>query len=134
MEQINGLYISKFILLLVVSLLLVGSAALCSAESSSTVPEVPVKGMVTLLELGADRCVPCKMMVPIMAELEKEYEGKAAILFIDVWKHYEQVDRFSLRAIPTQIFYAKNGEEALRHEGFMDKESIVAVLQKLGVE
>ena len=91
------------------------------------IPEVPVKGMVTMVDIGADKCIPCKMMAPIMKELEEEYKGKAAIIFIDVWKNREQGPRFGIRAIPTQIFYDKDGKEVQRHEGFMDKKSIVAV-------
>lgn len=30
------------------------------------VPSVPVKGMVTMLDLGATECIPCKMMAPIL--------------------------------------------------------------------
>lgn len=124
----------KYVLVVTVFAFLLGSTAMIrAAETSPLPPEIPVKGMVTLLELGASKCIPCKMMAPIIEELRQEYKGKAAILFIDVWKHHEQVDRFHLRAIPTQVFYAKNGEEAYRHEGFMDKESIVAILEKLGV-
>lgn len=108
----------------------------CSANEPSGVPDVPVKGKVTMVDVGAKECIPCKMMAPIMEELEKEYHdtGRAAILFIDVWKHRDQAQRFGLRVIPTQIFYDKDGREVMRHEGFMDKKTIVAVLQKLGVE
>ncbi|MCK8603666.1 thioredoxin family protein [Syntrophobacteraceae bacterium DRH4] len=105
-----------------------------AAVSSGGIPDVPVKGMVTMLDIGATECIPCKMMAPIMEELEKEYHGKAAIVFIDVWKHREQGPKYGIRAIPTQIFYDKEGKEVYRHEGFMDKESIVAELRKLGVE
>ena len=38
--------------------------------------DIPVKGMVTMLDLGATKCIPCKMMAPIMAKLEKAYEEK----------------------------------------------------------
>jgi len=105
-----------------------------AAVSSGAIPDVPVKGMVTMLDIGATECIPCKMMAPIMEELEKEYHGKAAIVFIDVWQHREQGPKYGIRAIPTQIFYDKEGKEVYRHEGFMDKESIVAELRKLGVE
>jgi thioredoxin 1 len=105
-----------------------------AAVSSGAIPEVPVKGMVTMLDVGATACIPCKMMAPIMEELEKEYQGRAAIIFIDVWEHREQGPRFGIRAIPTQIFYDKDGKEVYRHEGFMDKATIVAMLEKLGVE
>jgi thioredoxin 1 len=103
-------------------------------EGPLAIPEVPVKGTVTMLDIGADKCIPCKMMAPIMKELEEEYQGKAAIIFIDVWKHPEQAPKFRIRAIPTQIFYDKDGKEVQRHEGFMDKKAIVAVLEKLGVK
>ncbi|MCK8603764.1 thioredoxin family protein [Syntrophobacteraceae bacterium DRH4] len=125
----------KCILLMAVLTFLFGSTAMIfAAEESPLPPEVPVKGMVTMLDLGATKCIPCKMMAPIIEELKEEYKGKAAILFIDVWEHRDEVPKYNIQAIPTQIFYAKNGEEAYRHVGFMDKESIVAQLQKLGVE
>lgn len=119
---------------LVIASLCVSVHPILAVDAPAAIPEVPVKGMVTMLDIGADRCIPCKMMAPIMKELEEEYKGKAAILFIDVWKHRDQGPKFGIRAIPTQIFYDKDGREVLRHEGFMDKKSIVAVLERLGVK
>jgi len=95
---------------------------------------VPVKGMVTMIDLGADKCIPCKMMAPIIAKLEKEYEGRAAIVFIDVWKHNEQARRFGIRAIPTQIFYNENGREVFRHEGFFAEKEIRRQLTLMGIK
>jgi len=96
-------------------------------------PDVPVKGMVTMVDLGAKSCVPCKMMAPILTKLEKEYKGRAAIVFIDVRDAPEQAGRFGIRVIPTQIFYDKEGKEVLRHTGFMGEQAIVAQLKKMGV-
>jgi len=93
----------------------------------------PVKGMVTMIDLGADSCVPCKLMAPILKKLEKEYSGRAAIVFIDVWKYKDQAKRFGIRAIPTQIFFDKDGKELSRHVGFMSEKAIVAQLKKMGV-
>jgi thioredoxin 1 len=90
--------------------------------------------MVTLLDLGATKCIPCKMMAPILEELKREYQGKAAVVVIDVWQHMDQVEKYRIQAIPTQIFFDKEGNEVLRHVGFMDKKSIVQVLEKLGVK
>lgn len=104
-----------------------------SAHADQT-PSIPVPGTVTMVDLGAKSCIPCKMMAPILEELKKEYEGRAAILFIDVWKNNDAAKEFGIKAIPTQIFYDDQGREHMRHVGFMDKESIVAVLEKLGVE
>ena len=96
-------------------------------------PEIPVKDMVTMVDLGAKSCIPCKMMAPILEKLDKDYKGKAAILFIDVWKDPDQAKRFGIQTIPTQIFYDKQGNEVLRNSGFMSEEAIVTQLKKMGV-
>ena len=95
---------------------------------------VPQKGKITMIDLGAKKCIPCKMMAPIMAKLEKAYEGKADIVFIDVWENRQQGPRFKIRAIPTQIFFNEKGEEVYRHVGFLDEQSIVDQMTKMGVE
>ena len=85
------------------------------------------------MDVGAGACIPCKMMAPILEKLEKVYQGKAAIVFVDVWKNPVEAKRFNLQVIPTQIFYDKKGKEVYRHMGFMGEKDIVAVLNKLGV-
>ncbi len=105
-----------------------------AANESGVLPKVPSKGMVTMLELGADKCIPCKMMAPIIADLKIEYKGKVSILFIDVWKNRDQPKKYKLTAIPTQIFYNKEGREVFRHVGFFDKKSIVGKFKELGVQ
>jgi thioredoxin 1 len=74
------------------------------------------------------------MMAPILVKMEKKFEGKAAIVFIDVREHVEQARRFGIRVIPTQIFFDEDGKEKYRHVGFMDEKAIVNQLKKMGVE
>jgi thioredoxin 1 len=95
--------------------------------------EVPVKGMITMIDLGAHSCIPCKLMAPIIEKLKKEYDGRAAIVFIDVWKDPNQTQKYGLKAIPTQIFFNEKGEEVYRHLGFMNEAAIVEQLKKMGV-
>jgi thioredoxin 1 len=95
---------------------------------------LPVKGVVTMIDLGATNCVPCKMMAPILKKVEKDYEGRAVIAFIDVWQHHDQVARFGIRAIPTQVFYDPEGQEVYRHVGFMSEADIVSQLRRMGVQ
>ena len=95
--------------------------------------EIPVRGMATMVDLGANECIPCKMMVPVMQKVEKKYRGKAAVIFVDVWKNKEQAKRFGIRAIPTQIFFNKEGKEVQRHEGFMSEADIDRTFQEMGV-
>jgi thioredoxin 1 len=101
---------------------------------SQDISHEPVKGMVTMIDLGADQCVPCKMMAPILEKLKKDYEGKAAIIFIDVWKNIDPARRYGIRAIPTQIFFDADGREVHRHVGFMSEKDIVAQLTRMGVK
>ena len=96
--------------------------------------EVPVKGMVTMVDLGAKKCIPCKMMAPILEKLEKAYAGRAAVVFLDVWEDQKPAHRFSIRGIPTQIFFDKKGREVYRHEGFLGEEEIVRRFKEMGVK
>jgi thioredoxin 1 len=95
---------------------------------------VPVKDTVTMVDLGAHKCIPCKMMAPILKRLKEAYKGKAAIIFIDVWKDKSQAKRFGIRAIPTQIFFDKSGKEVYRHVGFMGEDAIINQFKKMGVD
>jgi len=95
---------------------------------------VPAKGRVTMIDLGAKKCIPCKMMSPILVKLTKAYKETADIVFIDVWENQEPAQRFKIRAIPTQIFFNEIGEEVYRHVGFLDEKSIVEQMNKMGVQ
>ena len=104
------------------------------AKDYSTGMKIPVKGVVTMLDIGAATCIPCKMMAPILEKLDKEYRGKAAIIFLDVRYHKETAISFGINGIPTQIFYDKNGKEVYRHLGYMSEAAIAAQFKKMGVE
>jgi len=108
--------------------------ALASEKPKDDLDELPVKGMVTMIDLGKKTCTQCKMMAPILERLEKEYRGKAAIVFINLLDYPEQQYKYKLKALPTQIFFDPAGEEVYRHVGFMSEEDIVAQLNKMGVE
>jgi len=123
-------------LFLALALACLGAGLALAAQGALPVPKlaspaVPVKGMVTMVDLGAKSCIPCKMMEPILVEMEKEYRGKAAVVFIDVREDYDAARKFGIRTIPTQIFYDKTGREVSRHEGFMDKKAISDKLNQL---
>ncbi len=126
----------SFVVALLIILLIGSAAPPCMAADfgAEAARVVPVPGMVTMVDLGAETCIPCKMMAPIIAQLQIDYAERAAIVFIDVKKNAEAIQTFGLKAIPTQIFYDKEGNEQFRHVGFMDKDSIVAILDKMGVK
>jgi len=87
-----------------------------------------------LIDLGADKCIPCKAMAPILEGLKTEYAGKMDVEFIDVWKNPEAGKAFGVEMIPTQIFYDEHGKELFRHTGFFGKEDILGKWKDLGVD
>lgn len=50
--------------------------------------------------------------------MQEAYKERAAIVFIDIWKHPEQGKKFNISTMPTHIFYDKDGKELYRHEVF----------------
>ena len=108
------------------------------AEAVQTVPEAaapaPSAALPRLVDLGADKCIPCKMMAPILEDLKATYAGQLQVEFIDVWKHPDASEPYGIRSIPTQIFYDAGGKELFRHEGFFPMEDILAKWKELGVE
>lgn len=91
---------------------------------------------VTFIELGSVNCIPCKMMQPIMEEIEKEYGEQVKVVFHDVWTEEGRpyAEKYGIRSIPTQVFLDTQGSEYFRHVGFFPKEEIVKVLRQKGVE
>ena len=87
-----------------------------------------------LLDLGAGKCIPCKMMAPILEEMKTNYVGKLEVEFIDVWKNPDAGKKYKVTVIPTQIFYDANGKELFRHIGFYSKDDILAKWKELGVD
>ena len=85
-----------------------------------------------LVDLGAGKCIPCKMMAPILGELRKEYEGRMEVVFIDVWENPDAATPYGIEVIPTQIFQDAEGKELFRHVGFLGKEDILAKWKELG--
>jgi thioredoxin 1 len=87
-----------------------------------------------LIDLGATKCIPCKMMAPILEELKKEYTGRMNVEFIDVWVNPDAGKPYGIEMIPTQIFFDASGKELFRHVGFFAKEDILAKWKELGVD
>jgi thioredoxin 1 len=109
--------------------------ALAAEAATPAATNAPAKAALPrLVDLGADKCIPCKMMAPVLKELTKEYEGRMTVEFIDVWKNPDAGKVHKINLIPTQIFFDAAGKELFRHEGFFSKKDILAKWKELGVE
>lgn len=114
-------------------------------------------GIPVIIDYGADSCIPCKEMAPVLEELHKNLAGKAIILFVDVWKTRNLAQGIPIQVIPTQIFFDATGKpfspaEELgipfnlynrkdtgehlftTHEGGLDKAQMLAILKAMGMQ
>jgi len=91
------------------------------------------KHLITFIELGADRCIPCKAMQPIMMEIAAEYRGKVQVVFYDVWKDPEPARKYGIQLIPTQVFIDGMGKEVFRHVGLFPKDEILKMFAEKGI-
>lgn len=114
---------------------ILSATALAAETTKPAATNAPAKAKLPrLVDLGADKCIPCKMMAPVLKELKKEYEGQMEVEFIDVWKDPDAGKPYKLKLIPTQIFFDVAGKELFRHEGFFAKKDILAKWKELGME
>jgi thioredoxin 1 len=87
-----------------------------------------------LLDFGRGKCIPCKAMAPILKELSEEYKDRVIVKIIEIDQESDLTRTNRIRLIPTQIFFDAKNQEVLRHEGFMGKDDIKKVFQKMGIQ
>ncbi len=110
------------------------SAAPAATNAVRVVSVPATANLPRLVDLGAGKCIPCKMMAPILEELKKTFAGKLDVQFIDVWVNPDEGPKYGIKIIPTQIFYDAGGKELFRHEGFFSREDILAKWKEFGVD
>ena len=114
-------------------------------------------GLPIIMDFGADSCIPCKEMAPVLKELNEELRGKAIVKFVDVWKYQELAQNYPISIIPTQIYidakgnpYTPKDADAMQmklysskdteehvftaHEGGMTKEQLINILKEMGMK
>jgi thioredoxin 1 len=119
--------------------------------------ELRSAGVPVVIDFGADSCIPCKEMAPVLVALHDELKGKAIIRFVDVWKYRELADGIPLQVIPTQVFFDAAGKPFTpsaklqiqltqysnrdtnehiftTHEGGITKEQLLAALDEMGMK
>jgi len=109
-----------------------------------------------IIDFGADSCIPCKEMAPVLKTLNAEMQGKAIIKFVDVWKNGDTAKDFPIQVIPTQVLinadgtpyvpsedlgikfdmysFKDTGEHAFTvHQGGLTEKEMRAILADMGV-
>lgn len=119
---------------LIAGIVIAKSQRTASPVPATTASAIPASAVPRMVDLGSVSCIPCKMMAPILKELETECAGRMTIEFIDVWQNPQAGRDYGINLIPTQIFYDAAGKELFRHEGFYSKEDILSKWKELGVD
>lgn len=81
-------------------------------------------GMV-LVDFYSDTCVPCRRMMPVLAEVESEAGGSFSAVKVNVATDGELADKYGVYAVPTFILF-KDGEEKSRQVGAVPKEELAS--------
>jgi thioredoxin 1 len=110
------------------------AAAGVGSGEAETPGIVGSNGLPVLMDLGADKCVPCKMMAPIIDEMRETFAGRLDVRFVDVWKDAAAAREHDVKVIPTQIFFDEHGKELFRHQGFFSREDMLEKWAELGYD
>ncbi len=84
--------------------------------------------MIKLLDFWASWCSPCKMMEPVIEELEKELAGKIEIEKINVDEKQEEASKYGVMSIPTYVGL-KDDKEIGRKIGVTSKQDLLELLK-----
>lgn len=99
-----------------------------------TLADMISKEMPTMVDFGAEWCPACKQMKPIVNQIEKEYKGRVMVIYIDVDQNKQITSDNNITAIPTQMFFDKDGKMVLRHVGVLQIDEVRDQLEKMGIK
>ncbi len=134
-KKTRYLFLTLFFFAISILILLFSYPPSFSQSSSDRFPkEIAKTSLPKLLDFGRGKCIPCKKMAPILQELSEEYKDRVIIKIIEIDQEPNLTRANRIRLIPTQIFFDSKNQEVYRHEGFMDKEQIKAMFQKMGIQ
>jgi thioredoxin len=84
---------------------------------------------VSVLDFGAERCAPCRALVPVLAALADEYRGKVRIAAVDCDRERALAERYQIRSMPTLVVL-RDGREVGRVVGLRPRAFVAGVLDR----
>lgn len=101
--------------------------AIVNATNATFAEEI--KSGVTVVDFWAPWCGPCKMIAPVLEELDQELNGKAKIVKVNVDDNQAVAVEYGVMSIPTLIVF-KDGEIVDKTVGFKPKEALAELVNK----
>lgn len=102
--------------------------AIVNVSDQSFTNEVESGGTV-LVDFWAPWCGPCKMIAPVLEELDQEIGQSVKIAKVNVDDNPESASRFGVMSIPTLIVF-KNGQPVDKIVGFQSKDALKNVVSR----
>lgn len=79
-----------------------------------------------LVDCYTDWCMPCKQMMPIISEVERETNIPVGKLNIERAEHI--ANQYNIMSVPTFLFF-KNGQLVTRMTGSMEKSKLISAIK-----
>jgi len=102
--------------------------AIVNVSDQSFQAEVESQGTV-LVDFWAPWCGPCKMIAPVLEELDQEIGDQVKIAKVNVDDNPESAARFGVMSIPTLIVF-KDGQPVDKVVGFNSKDALKNVVTR----
>ena len=83
-----------------------------------------------ILDFWASWCGPCKMLLPIIDEIAKEYEGKIKVGKVNTDDNMALTTQFQITSVPCIIVF-KNGKAINKIVGFKPKNKIIEEIENI---
>jgi thioredoxin 1 len=80
-----------------------------------------------LIDFWADWCTPCKMMNPIIDEIEKEFSN-IQVIRVNADEDAAMVQKYNISSIPTYVLEKDDGEIISFATGAMPKYKFITTL------
>nr|WP_328286484.1 thioredoxin [Ureibacillus manganicus] len=79
---------------------------------------------VVLVDFWATWCGPCKMIAPVLEEIDAEIGDQVKIAKLDVDNNQATAAEYQVMSIPTLLLF-KDGQQVAKTVGFQPKEALI---------
>ncbi len=83
-----------------------------------------------IIDFYADWCKPCKMVAPILEDLQQQYAGQIRVYKINTEQQRELASVFQVTSIPTFLYIPAKGQPQM-DRGYKDKATFERIIKEV---